>query len=154
MTQSELWADTGKVGKIAYEMGRKHASTGFRLVSNFGPDALQSQPHGHIHILSQPFLDHFEPAQQELFYEDDLLVVHRNRHSWISLTLHARPRESMTLDAFWSDVGKVGARLVELGWKHSPGGFRLLGHVAPAADGADAEPHLHLLGGTFLGEYA
>lgn len=154
VTQSELWNDVGAVGRVAYEQGLKHARSGFRLVSNFGPDAMQSQPHGHIHVLSQPFLDHFEPAQQEVFYEDDELLVHRNTHSWISLTLHARPKARTELADFWQDVGSFGAKLVELGWKHSPGGFRLLSHFAPGANGEDVEPHIHLLGGTFLGEYA
>ena len=154
MTQSEVWSDVGAVGRVAYQMGQKHSSTGFRLVSNFGTDAMQSQPHGHIHILSQPFLDHFEPAQQEVFYEDEEMVVHRNKHSWITLTLHARPKRAVSLTDFWENLGGIGARLVELGWKHSPGGFRLLSHFAPSVEGQDVEPHVHLLGGTFLGEYA
>jgi histidine triad (HIT) family protein len=153
-TQSELWSALGRVGRVAFEMGRKHAPDGFRLVANFGPDAMQSQPHGHVHILSQPFLDHFEPAQQELFYEDDDLVVHRNKHSWITLTLHGEPKRQLSLDEFWKDIGVVGERLVELGWKHSPGGFRLLSHFALAPEEEDVAPHVHLLGGTFLGEYA
>ena len=154
MTQSELWSDAGRVGQVAFEMGRRQAPDGFRLVANFGFDAMQSQPHGHIHILSQPFLDQFEPATQELFYEDDEVVVHRNRHSWITLTLHAQPKTRVSLDDFWADLGAIGKKLVELGWEHSPDGFRLLSHFAPTPEAADVEPHVHLLGGTFLGEYA
>lgn len=154
MAQSQLWSDAGRVGQMAYEMGLKYASEGYRLVSNFGGDAMQSQPHAHIHILSQPFLDHFEAAQQELFYEDDDVVIHRNKHSWISLTLHARPKKELSLEEFWADVGVVGAKLVDLGWEHSRGGFRLLSHFAPTPATEDTDPHLHLLGGTFLGEYA
>ena len=49
--QGQLWADTGHVGRVATEMGLKHCPHGFRLLSNFGYDAMQSQEHGHIHVL-------------------------------------------------------------------------------------------------------
>ena len=32
---------------------------GFRLTSNFGYDAMQSQEHGHLHILGGTFLGHY-----------------------------------------------------------------------------------------------
>ncbi|MPZ24214.1 MAG: HIT domain-containing protein [Dehalococcoidia bacterium] len=154
MAQSELWSNLGRAGAVAYEMGMKHSPEGFRLVSNFGPDAMQSQPHAHVHILSQPFLDHFEAAQNELFYEDENVVIHRYPHSWVTLALHAAPRRKVDLAAFWGDLGPIGRKLVDLGWENSRGGFRLLSHFAPTPEKEDIEPHVHLLGGTFLGEYA
>ena len=53
-TQSELWASDliGELGGIASEVGREHCPGGFRLASNFGWDAKQSQEHAHIHILA------------------------------------------------------------------------------------------------------
>ncbi|MEX2238677.1 MAG: HIT domain-containing protein [Dehalococcoidia bacterium] len=153
-SQVEMWRDPGPVSRVAYELGRRHIPEGFRLVANFGGDAMQSQPHAHIHILSQPFLDHFEPAEQEVFYEDEEVLIHRNKHSWITLTLHARPKRSQTQEEFWSDPSAVTSRLVQIGQKESPGGFRLLSHFAGGAAAEDVRPHVHLLGGTFLGEYA
>ncbi len=51
-TQDEFWKDDlGKAASLAVELGNKHAPGGFRVLSNFGPDALQSQPHGHLHLL-------------------------------------------------------------------------------------------------------
>ena len=56
LTQEELWADMAKVGAVALSIGEEHCPDGFRLVSNFGRDAMQSQGHGHIHILGGMYL--------------------------------------------------------------------------------------------------
>ena len=49
--QEELWADIGDIGKIASQIGKEVSPQGFRLVSNFGHSAMQSQEHGHVHIV-------------------------------------------------------------------------------------------------------
>lgn len=59
-TQSELWdGPIAKVGKIAVELGKQYCPGGFRLISNFGYDAMQSQEHGHLHIIGGTFLGHY-----------------------------------------------------------------------------------------------
>ena len=59
-TQAELWENhIGQVGKIASEIGRQLCPGGFRLLTNFGYDAMQSQDHGHLHILGGTFLGHY-----------------------------------------------------------------------------------------------
>lgn len=50
-TQAELWQDIGRVGRVAVELGEALCPRGFRLLSNFGYDAMQSQEHGHLHIV-------------------------------------------------------------------------------------------------------
>jgi histidine triad (HIT) family protein len=51
-TQLELWEnDILKVGRVAAAVGAKLCPRGFRLLSNFGYDAMQSQEHGHVHIV-------------------------------------------------------------------------------------------------------
>ena len=51
-TQTELWEDgIGAVGKIAHKIGAEVCPGGYRLLSNFGFDAMQSQEHGHLHIV-------------------------------------------------------------------------------------------------------
>ena len=52
-TQSQLWQDSmvAKVGRVAAEVGAEQCPGGFRLLSNFGRAAMQSQSHGHVHIL-------------------------------------------------------------------------------------------------------
>ncbi len=58
-TQKELWSDVGRAGAIALEMGEKFCAGGFRLLSNLGHDAMQSQDHGHIHIIGGAFLGRY-----------------------------------------------------------------------------------------------
>lgn len=50
-TQDELWRDMGEVGEAAVLMGAKHCPRGFRLLSNFGFDGMQSQEHAHVHVI-------------------------------------------------------------------------------------------------------
>ena len=54
MTQTELWTCgpvLSKMAALAVRMGNEHCPNGFRIMSNFGPDALQTQHHGHMHVL-------------------------------------------------------------------------------------------------------
>ena len=54
ITQAEMWLDgelIARLGKLAIEFGEKFCPEGFRLVSNLGPDAEQSQPHSHLHLI-------------------------------------------------------------------------------------------------------
>ena len=58
MTQAELWTDAtvAKVARAAVRLGAEHCPEGFRLVANFGHHAMQSQNHGHLHILGGTYL--------------------------------------------------------------------------------------------------
>ena len=56
VTQEELWQDMSRVGAIAVEIGRRLCPGGFRILSNFGPDAMQTEEHGHVHVLGGTFL--------------------------------------------------------------------------------------------------
>ncbi|MCC7364463.1 MAG: HIT family protein [Dehalococcoidia bacterium] len=59
-TQDELWSEhIAKVGKIAHQIGAQLCPGGYRLLSNFGYNAMQSQEHGHLHILGGTFLGHY-----------------------------------------------------------------------------------------------
>ena len=53
-SQTDLWRDLGTAGRIAVEQGQERAPEGFRILSNFGPWGMQSQPHGHLHVLDYP----------------------------------------------------------------------------------------------------
>lgn len=59
MTQSELWQDIGELARVAAEVGREHCPQGFRLLSNFGWAAMQSQEHAHVHVLGGAFLGEY-----------------------------------------------------------------------------------------------
>ena len=52
MTQYELWEEhLGKLGAIAVKMGDENCPGGYRVLSNFGRDAMQSQEHAHVHVV-------------------------------------------------------------------------------------------------------
>lgn len=53
MDQQEFWGSDlfARAATLAAEMGRRECPNGFRILSNFGRDALQTQPHGHLHVV-------------------------------------------------------------------------------------------------------
>ncbi len=59
LTQAGLWRDMGEVGAAAVRMGAEHCPRGFRLLSNFGSDAMQSQEHAHVHVIGGVFLGEY-----------------------------------------------------------------------------------------------
>jgi histidine triad (HIT) family protein len=61
LIQSELWSgeEMPEVARVAEAIGREHCPGGFRLVSNFGWDGMQSQEHAHVHVLGGRFLGHY-----------------------------------------------------------------------------------------------
>ena len=59
LTQSELWGNgplISKIASLAVSLGEQHAPNGFRILSNFGPDAEQTQPHAHVHVIGGAYL--------------------------------------------------------------------------------------------------
>ena len=62
MSQSELWRSgdlLAHMGDLATQMGEKHCPNGFRILSNFGRDGMQSQPHAHLHVIGGEFLGRY-----------------------------------------------------------------------------------------------
>ena len=53
MSQQELWKNPmlPKLSEQLINLGSRLAPCGFRILSNFGPDAMQSQKHAHIHLI-------------------------------------------------------------------------------------------------------
>ena len=54
LTQNELWNSgelLSKMGKCANDLGNRLCLNGYRILSNFGDDGMQSQPHAHLHLL-------------------------------------------------------------------------------------------------------
>ncbi len=93
-----------------------------------------------------------EPA--EVLYEDDGVLVFRNRLRWVPVMLLVVPKEHCSQEELWRDMGRVARVAVEMGKKHCPNGFRLLSNVGHDAMQSQPHGHVHILGGTFLGEYA
>lgn len=53
MSQIEVWSSglLTRMGNLAVDMGAMYAPNGFRILSNFGRDGMQSQSHGHLHVV-------------------------------------------------------------------------------------------------------
>lgn len=61
MGQIEMWSSSlmPRLGDVAVEMGCSYSPGGFRILSNFGRDGLQSQSHGHLHVIGGVRLDQY-----------------------------------------------------------------------------------------------
>jgi histidine triad (HIT) family protein len=64
-TQEEFWtsAEFGAAARVAVEMGNEHCPDGFRLISNVGLQGMQSQDHGHIHMIGGTYLGMYAYGQ-------------------------------------------------------------------------------------------
>jgi histidine triad (HIT) family protein len=93
-----------------------------------------------------------EPA--EVLFEDDEVIVFRNRLRWVPLMLLSVPKRHMEQAELWQNMGHVGEIAVRMGQEHSPAGFRLLSNFGPDAMQSQQHAHVHIIGGIFLGEYA
>jgi histidine triad (HIT) family protein len=95
-----------------------------------------------------------EPA--EILHEDDDVIVFRNRLNWVPVMLLATPKRHLSQDELWSSdaMAKVARIAVEMGARHCPNGFRLLSNFGSDAMQSQSHGHVHIIGGTFLGEYA
>jgi histidine triad (HIT) family protein len=58
LSQIQMWGSNlmNRLGSVAVDMGAMYSPNGFRILSNFGYDGLQSQPHGHLHIIGGTYL--------------------------------------------------------------------------------------------------
>lgn len=95
---------------------------------------------------------HREPA--DILFEDDEVMVFRNRLRWVPVMLLAVPKRHLTQADLWHDIGRVGEIAVEMGQAHCPRGFRLLSNFGYEAMQSQEHGHVHVIGGTYLGEYA
>ena len=61
LSQIELWTSgiMERMGTAAVNLGAMYAPNGFRILSNFGYDGLQSQNHGHLHVIGGTYLGHY-----------------------------------------------------------------------------------------------
>jgi histidine triad (HIT) family protein len=93
-----------------------------------------------------------EPA--EVLYQDDEVIVFRNRLRWVPVMLLSIPKKHMTQAELWQNLGRVGEIAVRMGQEYCPRGFRLLSNFGYEAMQSQEHGHVHVIGGTFLGEYA
>jgi histidine triad (HIT) family protein len=95
-----------------------------------------------------------EPAR--IVYEDDDVIVFHNVLGWVPVMLLAVPKDHiMQYELYTSDLmAKVSKAAAEQGNEHCPRGFRVLSNFGPDAMQSQPHAHMHVIGGSFLGEYA
>jgi histidine triad (HIT) family protein len=93
-----------------------------------------------------------EPA--EILYEDDDVMVFRNRLRWVPTMLLVVPKVHRSQEDLWRNLGPAAKVAVQMGEQHCPKGFRMLSNVGFDAMQSQPHGHIHVIGGTFLGEYA
>jgi diadenosine tetraphosphate (Ap4A) HIT family hydrolase len=159
MTQSELWLGDvlQDVLRLAVRVGEEHSSEGFRIISNFGPGAHQSQSHAHIHVVSglakniavAKHMDDWEQAGRVL-----------SRHVDVQSAPHAALyRDDLSSTQFEFLTGEGAPLAAEVAIAHakkfSPTGFRLKANYAMTQRNTPrgGEPGLFMLGGGQLPLY-
>jgi histidine triad (HIT) family protein len=93
-----------------------------------------------------------EPA--DILAETENVLVFRNRLRWVPVMLLAMPKRHITQAELWRDMGEVGALAVKVAEEQCPGGYRLISNSGYDGMQSQDHAHVHILGGTFLGEYA
>ena len=92
----------------------------------------------------------------DILYEDDEVMVFRNRLRWVPVMLLAVPKQHISQADLWTDpmITKVAAAAVDVGAEQCPNGFRLLANFGHDAMQSQEHGHMHILGGVHLGPYA
>jgi histidine triad (HIT) family protein len=90
----------------------------------------------------------------DVLYEDDEVMVFRNRLRWVPTMLLAVPKRHLTQDELWENVGHVGDIAWRVGAVQCPDGFRLLSNFGRDAMQSQEHAHIHVIGGTRLDQYA
>lgn len=167
-TQEELWTNPElfvPAVRHALALGEEHCAgggeggtpgEGFRLVSNFGRVAHQSQEHGHIHVISRPESEPMpavEDGAAPLSSRNGVAVHPADAVSapWsVRLTLEgaSSQREMWQEERF----PELVAAAVDLSEEESPEGFRFAADFQPAP--GLGPPGFFVLGGGPLDLYA
>ena len=94
-------------------------------------------------------------APATIVYQDDEVIVIRNRLKWVPVMLLVIPKKHMSQKEMWESpiIGKVASVAVQMGGTHCPGGYRLVSNFGHQAMQSQNHGHLHVLGGGHLGPY-
>ena len=160
LTQQDMWRglSIGAVARLAVQIGLDQCPEGFRLLSNFGRAAHQSQPHAHLHIVSGT-ADDLERAPRRDAGHSELFESHRvlevaDRSAPFTLALSPEGRHSQV--GFWKSelLPAVARKAVDFAEARSPAGYRILANFLPAEEAKDGgDAGIYIQGGGQLGLY-
>ena len=94
-------------------------------------------------------------APADVLHDSERVIVFRNQLRWVPIMLLAVPKEHMTQAQLWEGdlLAEVGRIASEVGREHCPNGYRLVSNLGWEAKQSQEHAHIHVLGGTFLGDY-
>ena len=160
LTQQEMWREPAieAVARLAVRIGLDRCPEGFRLLSNFGRAAHQSQPHAHVHIVSGTAreLGRFLQTDSRRYSELLPFRVSEVADPSAPITLSLAPEESHSQVEFWeSPLLSTAARLaVDWAEARSPAGYRFLANFLPASEAkGGGTAGMYVQGGGQLGLY-
>jgi diadenosine tetraphosphate (Ap4A) HIT family hydrolase len=161
MTQIEFWtSDTlSDAAEMAVEMGDTHCSSeGYRVISNFGLQAHQSQSHAHLHVISGVSKSIENGDQKSALNVASDLSVDEFDIAETPFAARISPSSALSQRDLWKSnrILEAASTAVEVARTHSPDGFRLMSSFEPAttADRSGSNSaRLFLLGGGQLGLY-
>jgi len=95
-----------------------------------------------------------EPARVRYVDEDIIVIV--NRLTWVPVMLLVIPKQHLSQIQMWSSglMEQLGNVAVNMGAMYCPNGFRFLSNFGHDGLQSQRHGHLHVIGGTPLGEYA
>ena len=160
LTQQQMWRgpSIGAVARLAVAIGLDQCREGFRLLSNFGRAAHQSQPHAHLHIVSGT-ADDLEHAPRTAAGLSEEFRPHRVMEvadSSAPFTLALAPEREESQFGFWESelLPYMARKAVDFAEARSPAGYRILANFLPANEAKDGGPAgIYIQGGGQLGLY-
>ena len=91
-----------------------------------------------------------------IHFEDDHVIAISNTLNWVPVMLLVMPKQHMRQSEMWSSglMTRLGEVAVDVGWWLAPNGFRILSNFGRDGLQSQSHGHIHVIGGTHLGEYA
>ncbi len=160
LTQQEMWRGPGlgAVAKLAVEIGLRQCCEGFRLLSNFGLAAHQSQSHAHMHIVSgiADDLDRAPRTDSPLSADSRPIRISEVADSSAPWTLVMAPEREESQIAFWESalLASAARKAVDFAEARSPAGYRFVANFLPASEARHGGgAGMYVQGGGQLGLY-
>ncbi len=158
MTQEEMWLDDvlQDALRMAVEVGEKYCPEGFRVLSNFGRGAHQSQHHAHTHVISGLANDLTRASPVGNWESEGSVLVQKQEVDSVPHTDLYRDDLSSSQFGFLIGEGAptAGASAIAHAKSFSPTGYRLQANYTMDAKGPrGGEPGLFMLGGGQLSLY-
>ncbi len=160
LTQQDMWRgpSIGAVARLAVEIGLDQCPEGFRLLSNFGRAAHQSQSHAHLHIVSGTAADLERAPRTDTGLSDDF---HPYRVLEVAdpsapFTLALAPERDESQGGFWESelLPSMARKAVDFAEARSPAGYRFVANFLPANEAKDGgAARIYIQGGGQLGLY-